>query len=164
MTYATRAAFLMLCLGVYWVQKAIDQESSLMGPPRETLYLTSGETLKKVSLGHSGLLADIYWMRAVQYYGGKRLDDSSDFELLGPLIRIATTIDPHLLHAYRFGAIFLSERETGADRPEEAVPLLEKAIRHNPGRWELYRDLGFVYHWYLEDFNKAAEVFRVLPV
>ncbi|MEW5977052.1 MAG: hypothetical protein AB1898_14715 [Acidobacteriota bacterium] len=153
---AVAAAF----LGIGWIQTQIDR---LMGPFRSTeeaLYLPSGNVIKKVSLGHSGLLGDIYWMRAVQYYGGKRLKNEKRFDLLDPLLEISTTLDPHLLHAYRFGAIFLSEESPiGAEQPEKAIVLLEKGIKHNPGEWQLYRDLGFVYYWYLQDYRKAAEAF-----
>jgi hypothetical protein len=31
----------------------------------EILYLPSGKTVKKLSLGYCGLLADVYWTRAV---------------------------------------------------------------------------------------------------
>jgi hypothetical protein len=126
----------------------------------EALYLPSGKVIKTLSLGHSGLLADVYWMRAVQYYGGKRLKDEKRFDLLDPLIGIATTLDPQLIHAYRFGAIFLSERSPiGAEQPEKAVVLLKEGIKHNPDEWQLYRDLGFVYYWYLQDYRKGAEAF-----
>jgi tetratricopeptide (TPR) repeat protein len=147
-------------LGIYWIQSAIDRQTSLVHHPEEVLYLPSGKVLKALSLGHYGLIADIYWMRAVQYYGGKRLQNANQFELLGPFIDIATTLDPQLLHAYRFGSIFLSEKSpVGAEQPEKAISLLEKGIRHNPNEWQLYRDLGFVYYWYLEDYKKAAEWF-----
>jgi hypothetical protein len=105
-------------------------------------------------------LADVYWMRAVQYYGGKRLKDEKRFDLLDPLIGIATTLDPQLIHAYRFGAIFLSEQSPiGAEQPEKAVALLKQGIKHNPHDWQLYRDLGFVYYWYIKDYTTAAEAF-----
>ena len=37
----------------------------------EVLYISSPQALKRLSLGYNGLLADIYWTRAVQYYGNK---------------------------------------------------------------------------------------------
>ena len=147
-------------LGVYFIQSAIDRQAGLFRQTEEVLYLPSGKVLKALSLGHYGLLADIYWMRAVQYYGGKRLRNAGRYDLLGPLIDITTTLDPHLMHAYRFGSIFLSEKSpVGAEQPEKAIALLEKGIRNNPDEWQLYRDLGFVYYWYLEDYKMAAEWF-----
>ena len=40
----------------------------------EVLYISSPQALKRLSLGYDGLLADIYWTRAVQYYGSKHHD------------------------------------------------------------------------------------------
>lgn len=151
---------LFASIGVYCTQKAIDQRVGQFRSTEEVLYLPSGKVIKTLSLGYSGLLADVYWMRAVQYYGGKRLKDEKRFDLLAPLIGIATTLDPHLIHAYRFGAIFLSEQSpVGAEQPEKAVALLKQGIEQNPHEWQLYRDLGFVYYWYLKDYKTAAEVF-----
>ena len=98
---------LLTAIGVYWTQRAIDARVGQFRNTEEVLYLPSGKVIKTLSLGHNGLLADIYWMRAVQYYGGKRLKNEKRFDLLAPLIGIATTLDPQLIHAYRFCAIFL---------------------------------------------------------
>jgi tetratricopeptide (TPR) repeat protein len=145
---------------VYWIQKAIDMRAGQFRSTEEVLYLPSGKVIKTLSLGHNGLLADIYWMRAVQYYGGKRLKSEKRFDLLDPLIGIAITLDPQLIHAYRFGAIFLSEKSpVGAEQPEKALALLKRGIEQNPEEWQLYRDLGFVYYWYLQDYKKGAEAF-----
>jgi tetratricopeptide (TPR) repeat protein len=155
-----RICLIIACVVVYFVQSAIDRGARLYHSAQETLFLPSGPVIKKLSLGYDGLLADIYWMRAVQYYGGRRLKNEPGFRLLEPLIDIATTLDPQLLHAYRFGSVFLSEREpNGADQPERAIALLKKGIEHNPDEWQLYRDVGFVYYWFLNDYKKAAESF-----
>ena len=37
----------------------------------EVLYISSPKALKRLSLGYDGLLADIYWTRAVQYFGSR---------------------------------------------------------------------------------------------
>lgn len=155
------AAFILLAgTVVYSTQKVIDARVGQFRSTEEVLYLPSGKVIKALSLGHNGLLADVYWMRAVQYYGGKRLRDEKRFDLLDPLINIATTLDPQLIHAYRFGAIFLSEQTPiGAQQPEKAVALLKRGIKQNPDEWQLYRDLGFVYYWYLQDYKQGAESF-----
>ena len=74
-----------------------------------------------MSLGYDALLADIYWTRAVQYYGAKLPTSDRDFHLLWPLLDVATTLDPHLIAAYHFGSIFLSEKQGGAGRPDLAL-------------------------------------------
>jgi tetratricopeptide (TPR) repeat protein len=126
----------------------------------EVLYLNSPQVLKRASLGYDGLLADIYWTRAVQYFGGRHHDGAPSYNLLFPLLNITTHLDPHLVVAYEFGASFLAPPPPGgAGQPEQAIQLMEYGIQNNPDDWKLYYDLGFVYYMNLHDYKKAAEVF-----
>ncbi len=156
-------AWLALCsLILVPVEREIDrQRLESAEPGSEVLYIRSGELLRHLSLGHEGLLADIYWTRVVQYFGRKRLARSGEFRLLGPLLRITTTLDPHLIIAYRFGAIFLAEKPPGgAGQPEQALELLRRGIVANPDYWRLWQDLGFIYYWDLKDYASAARSFE----
>jgi len=127
---------------------------------QDVLYISSPKLLKRVSLGYEGLLADIYWTRAVQYYGNKHLRGQANLELLWPLLDITTTLDPNLVIAYRFGAMFLSPTAPGgAGRPDLAVQLIQRGIQANPEYWRLYEDLGFVYYFDLKDYQKASAAF-----
>lgn len=124
------------------------------------VYVSSGETLRRFSLGYEGLLADLYWTRAVQYFGRERLAGNSRFGQLDVLLRTAVSLDPHLLVAYRFGAIFLAENPpSGAGQPEAALALIRRGIAANPGYWRLWQDLGFIYYWDLKDYKRAAAAF-----
>jgi len=148
-------------VAVVFLQWGIDQRLSAQGRTGELLYATSGKTLRRLCLGHEGLLADIYWTRVVQYFGRKRLEHSRRFDLLGPLLSITTDLDPQLIIAYRFGAIFLAEKPPGgAGRPEEALQLLRRGIVANPDYWRLWQDLGFIYYWDLKDYPAAARAFQ----
>jgi tetratricopeptide (TPR) repeat protein len=129
----------------------------------QLLYVRSGTFLSKAALSYDALLADVYWIRAIQYYGGTRrsTDPSKKYDLLYPLLDIATTLDPYFNIAYRFGAIFLSEPfPGGAGRPDLAVELLEKGMKARPDRWQYLQDAGFVYYWSLRDYKTAAAWFR----
>ena len=113
-----------------------------------------------MSLGYDGLLADIYWTRAVQYFGTKHHEGSQSFNLLAPLLEITTTLDPHLLVAYEYGANFLAPPPpNGAGMPERAIELEEFGIRNNPDEWRLYYNQGFIRYMELKDYAGAAEVF-----
>jgi tetratricopeptide (TPR) repeat protein len=127
----------------------------------EVLYVSSPKVLKRASLGFNGLLADIYWTRAVQYFGGRHHDEARSYNLLFPLLEITTQLDPHLVVAYQFGASFLAPAPPhGAGQPENAVHLMEYGIQNNPDDWKLYYDLGFVYYMNLNDYKDAANAFR----
>jgi tetratricopeptide (TPR) repeat protein len=128
---------------------------------QEVLYVTSPTVLKRLSLGYNGLLADIYWTRAVQYFGNKHLVQGNQYALLAPLLEITTSLDPHLVVAYEFGANFLSPKPPGgAGMPDKAVELIESGIKANPDEWRLYYNEGFVYYLELKDYKKASEAFE----
>jgi tetratricopeptide (TPR) repeat protein len=159
---ATLLGLMALAIGL---QVARERWYGQPGGAAETvLYFRSGEALGKIALGYDTLLADVYWIRAVQHFGRQRGGGVSaaegGFSLLYPLLDITTTLDPRFNIAYRFGAIFLSEPMPGGPgRPDLAIKLLEKGIRVMPDRWRYYQDVAFVHYWWLQDYRAAAEWF-----
>jgi hypothetical protein len=147
---------------VWRLQRGIDSRLVALNQEQEKLVLRSGPMLRFMSLEYAPLVADLYWTRAVQYYGARagQHDLTERLELLWPLLDITTTLDPNLIPAYRFGATFLAEPPPrGAGKPELAVELLYRGIKSNPEYWRLYEDLGFVYYFDLHDFEKASNAF-----
>ena len=127
----------------------------------EVLYLPSPKVLKSISLGYTGLLADIYWTRAVQYFGRKHIVLSRRYDLLAPLLDITAKLDPHLLVVYEFGSTFLAQKPPeGAGLPDKAVELVEYGISQNPEQWRLYYDLGFIHYMERKDYVAAAKAFE----
>src|SRR4051794_9866457 len=124
----------------------------------EVLFIPSAKALKRMSLGYNGLLADIYWTRAVQYFGSHHVAAAKEYDLLAPLLDITVTLDPKLEPAYRFGSIFLAQKPPqGAGRPDQAVQLVERGIREFPNDWHLYFHLGFIHYIERHDYIAAAE-------
>lgn len=123
----------------------------------------NGSKLKGFALGAEGLMADWYWMRSLQYIGGKilnakgdiNLDDLRDLNprLLYPYLDNATDLDPHFIAAYSYGAVILP-----AIDPEKAIAIAQKGIANNPNEWRLYQHLGYIY-WKLKRYDEAAETY-----
>jgi hypothetical protein len=129
---------------------------------KQVLYVSNPEVMRRAALSYGTLLADVYWIRALQHYGGERqkLRFQRRYELLYPLLDMTTTLDTRFNIAYRFGAIFLAEpRPGGAGRPDQAITLLKKGLQFNPGKWDYYHDIGFIYYWHLRDYEQAADWF-----
>jgi len=129
----------------------------------DVLYFRDGAALKRIVLSFDALTADVYWIRAVQHYGGTRRssDPTRRYHLLQPLLDITTTLDPSFNIAYRFGAYFLAEPlPGGAGRPDQAIALLRKGFAARPDRWQYLQDIGMVHYWWLRDYQAAAEWFR----
>jgi tetratricopeptide (TPR) repeat protein len=128
----------------------------------EKLYLTA-TTVKRVSLSFNGLAADWYWMRSLQYVGGKIMKLPKDVQLdhlgqlnlklLAPLLDAATTLDPQFMEPYQYAAVVLPGLDV-----QEAIRIIKKGIAANPSRWRLYHHLGFIY-WQLQDFKTAREAY-----
>ena len=103
---------------------------------KQVLYVSNAEVMRRAALSYDTLLADVYWIRALQHYGGERQKPRSANAATICCIRCsiwrrrsirASTI------AYRFGAIFLAEPHPGgAGRPDQAIALLKKGIAFNP--------------------------------
>jgi tetratricopeptide (TPR) repeat protein len=121
-----------------------------------------GYKLKGFALGTEGLLADWYWIRSLQYLGGKivksegedlNIDDlrSLNPRLLYPLLDNATELDPKFMAAYTYGAVILPAIDN-----DLAIKLTEKGISNNPDAWRLYHYLGYIY-WRNKDYEKAAQ-------
>ena len=163
-------SLVLLFAAAMWLLAVRERRFPLPGAAAESMYLTSGNAARRLSIGYSALAADLYWIRTIQYYGGARLRHSSErsddlrradsegaFPLLYPLLDVTTTLDPQFNIAYRFGAIFLAEvYPGGAGRPDLAIALLEKGLRERPGKWEYMQDIGFVHYWWRHDYRQAA--------
>ena len=150
--------FVGLFAGSIVTRRQVEAASGSQATLDEVLYLPSGKTIKKLSLGYSSLLADIYWTRAVQYFGAQHIGGAAHYELLAPLLDITTDLDPNLTVAYDTGSIFLSQKQPdGAGQPDKAAALVEKGIRANPSNWRLYFTLGFIHYTDRHD-PKAAQL------
>lgn len=160
---STAAALVVLLVSAVGLQAARDR----VAPPRveevPTLWLQSPEATRRIMLSFTDLAADVYWMRAVVHYGGeRRMEGPGRFQLLYPLLDMATTLDVHFDVAARMGAIFLSEGYPGGPgRTDRAIQLLEKGLSHDPDRWQYRHDIGFVHYWWLRDYAEAARQFQL---
>ena len=143
------------------VQDKFESRRGEQEPEPDLLYFNSPAAVKSMALGYDNLLADFYWMRAIQYYGRREEADKRPlrYKNLSTLLDITTTLDPNLVDAYRAGGIFLAEPDPlGAGQPHEALKLLDKGIRAHPQDWQLRYDKGVVYFWFLQYYQAAGEV------
>ena len=161
MTTGTMAAVMAGLLGLSVTLQVIrDRGWAPYEPVTPVLWLQSASTMQRAALGFDPLVADIYWMRAVVYFGRQSLstDPGKNYDLLYPLLDFVTTLDSRFNVAYRFGAIFLSEPPpAGPGRPDQAIALLDKGFRLQPHRWEYLHDIGFIHYWHRRDFAQGAQ-------
>src|SRR5512144_503557 len=110
----------------------------------------NGSRLKGFALGTEGLVADWYYMRALQYIGYKIVShpdmdiDLNDLRplnprLLYPMLQNATDLDPHFIAAFSYGAVVMP-----AIDPQQAIDLAKKGVANNPDSWRLYQHLAYI--------------------
>jgi len=167
-----------LLAGAIQVQAVREREYPTPPADEDAVYVTSGSALRRLSGAYNALAADVYWIRAIQYYGAAKghlaaqpsgpepppmlaAVEGKEYSQLYTLLDITTTLDPLFDIAYRFGSVFLAEAyPAGAGRLDLAVKLLEKGFRARPDKWGYMEDIGFVYYWYAHDYRQAAEWFQ----
>jgi tetratricopeptide (TPR) repeat protein len=122
------------------------------------------EKLAKYDIGFNGLIADWYWISALQYLGKKAVAGQGKFNYtdlrplnpkqLYPMLDTATTLDPKFVSVYSYGAIILPSFDE-----EKAIALTEKGIANNPKEWRLFQYLAYIY-WKKGDYKKAASIYE----
>ncbi len=124
--------------------------------PNELMYLPESRVLKAAALGYSNLIADVIWLRAIQYYGEHRLTDRN-YPQAERLFQTIYDLDSAFKGATRFGALVLAQ---DVRNPGGALALLERAERDNPRTWEYPFDQAFIHQTIGKDFMKAASGYR----
>jgi tetratricopeptide (TPR) repeat protein len=134
---------------------------SALEPTREAgpqqIFLPDPAHAKIASLGFDTVIADYYWLQALQLVGGDKGDTRRHAGTIGEMVDLITTLDPWVEHPYRFAAVWLT------DSPESvrtANRLLERGIAHHPDDWRNHYHLGFNRFFYLEDNAQAADAFE----
>ncbi|HNT35246.1 MAG TPA: hypothetical protein PKH07_09640 [bacterium] len=124
---------------------------------RDYIYLVPDlKALKVISLSFRSLVADMLWLRAIQYFGGWYSQMKKQPMGFIHLINAVVYLDPRFVQAYSFGAFCIAE---GLDDYDAAVELLVRGAEtnsENPQAWRLMFDAGFI-RFYNQKRNEEAK-------
>ncbi len=121
---------------------------------RGELYVPRPGVARLLALGFDAMLADYYWIQAVQVVGADPGAAREKGPLLGRLVDVITSLNPWTSHPYRFAALWLTATP---EQVREANRLLERGIEYHPDDWRNRFYLGFNRFYYLNDYAGAAE-------
>jgi hypothetical protein len=130
---------------------AIDTSSAAS---KGRLLIPDPERAGALSLGFEPVIADYYWIQAVQIIGDRQTPPDAP-EVVGELVDLVTTLDPWVDHPYRFAALWMIE---SPEQVREANRLLARGIAYHPTEWRNRFYLGYNHFFYLEDNGAAADV------
>lgn len=137
---------------LYLTQFRIDSYKSDLAAIDDLGTIPSSDILKAVSLNQKALIADILWLKAIQYIGEKKQSEKG-WAWFYHNINVITDLDPNFYLAYQFSGLILT---VFANRTDQSIAILKKGVKHNPDNWFMYFLLGYNYFNELKDYNKAA--------
>lgn len=115
--------------------------------------LPSINALKALSLNQRGALADLLWLKTIQYFGAG--NPYGNYPSLGAVLDTITQLDPKFEYPYEFGMIVLPFM----NQTTEAVTLGERAQQAIPNNGLLTFYLASVYHLNVKDYHKAGDLY-----
>lgn len=99
----------------------------------ELLYLPNEKLLTHFTAGLSSVIADVLWVRTIQYTAKEFRNIDRKFTWLEHMCNTVTRLDPYFKDAYVYGGMFLAA--IGAD--DKALRFLKRGIIDNPDSWEI---------------------------
>lgn len=117
------------------------------------------EILKRLAMGNEKAVADLLWIRAVQFFGGNYttlIKEGMEYkgEGIRKLFYIIQYLDPDFYQVYEFGAFVFNE---GLRDHEEAIRMLDLGSRRFENDFRLLFDAAFVCFYYMDDKERALE-------
>jgi hypothetical protein len=160
-----------LLMVVVLVSGAVVAEKALQRVPRpdplgrKLLYLPTAEMLHLISLGNSGLVADLLYLWSIQYYA--RFQPHERFLYLETVYNLITDLDPYYHDAYRIGALTI-QIQTGDDatHKQAVIRLFDKALVHMPKNHEIAEAAAWDMYIRYRDMDEAiryAETAVAMP-
>ena len=152
---AKQLARLLCLVGLVLLADAIHARiPARLAADRGEIFVPDPSLVQAMALGFDAVVADYYWLQAIQAVGGDIRITPELAGYLGRLIDVVTTLDPWVDHAYRFAAIWMTESE---ENVRDANRLLARGIAHHPEEWRNHFYLGFNHFYYLLENERAAE-------
>ncbi len=130
-------------------------------PATSLLWLSDVPWFARRSAYHA-LVADLYWIRAVVYYGRQRLSTARTRTTIC-CTRSSAWSPPSTRASWPRTVLARSFSSSRARRTEPARPGDQAArtrLERTPERWEFPHDIGFVYAFSLRDYGTAAMWFE----
>lgn len=129
---------------------------------RDLIYLPPPGTARLLSLGFNQVVADWYWVRALQYFTDP-VQALNQYRNLGDILDVVVGVDPDYEYAYKFGGIAIpyDVGRLNWANSDKGIDLLQRGVAHFPGNWELHFHLGFYLLNFRKDPKAAAEHFAL---
>lgn len=128
------------------------------GTTGSALLIPDAAILKYVTLGYDQLIADLWWLAFIQYYGDNKARLADHYALAYKYLDLITQLDPRFTQPYWFAA-FAVGQEHG--RPDLSARLIERGVRANQDDWYLPFIAGINQYLFAHNEVAAARYYRL---
>ena len=149
--FLTSIVFLVI-FSIVSIQLRLDRMKGNFKKGEELEFLPKPEVVKLMVLGYNQIVADILWLRIIQYTG-ERVQTEKGWQWFIHTLDIITYLDPQFVYAYQFGGLILS---VIASKPLESNSFLLKGMEVDREQWIFPFLIGYNYFDYFKDYKKAA--------
>jgi tetratricopeptide (TPR) repeat protein len=138
-----RVLAVMLVLGCAGLVAGYQVSRPDKAPADPRVFVPSPEFFLDFSPSFRTSIADAYYLYMIQYYGEHVMGDGR-LDSLPAMTRMVTSLSPHFMRPYLFGAY--AWREAG--KGDDAYRLLERGFAKNPEAWRLATNAGILMYSY----------------
>jgi len=156
----TIVLFVLFIAAFLSVQNSVVKHRQNQRVEEKILLVTGNPKVAKITaLGFDNLMADLGWVRAIQFFGGNftTLHDPKKRDGFVLLMDTLVTLDERFVSAWKFGGFAFNESVKDATL---AVDFLSRGAEINPTAWELSFDAGFISYYQLGNTNDAKKYFE----
>ncbi len=123
----------------------------------ELSYFPSGKFVKPAVIEYQSAVADMIYLRSIQYYAYHMVTDRR-YTYLNHIFDVLMTLDPHFIGAFDFGSIIMA---WDGRRIDESLKFLHTAIVNNPTSWKLVFNTAFIEYMLTRDYVSAGYYFEI---
>jgi hypothetical protein len=149
-------ALLLLYASIVAVTRGPEGERHAARP--EVITTPTPDVARIAALGFRHVVADLYFLRAAQYFGNPA-NYRDHYRYLSPLLELVSELDPRFREPLLWGAVAIPKnlgRETWVNTAE-STRLLEKGAQRFPNEWRFHVYLAYNRAFFHRDFIAAAK-------
>ncbi len=157
----TALFFVVLLLSVVLVQKKYDSQYArpLSIIESSTSYLFPEKILPYLSFGFTNLIADYYWINAIQDMNLR----STNIDLYLSYFYNISALDPKFAEPYSF-AIYVIPSKHATTLLDYVLPLAERGMVNLPNNWQIPYYLGFQYQLVKKSYTDALHYISIAAI
>jgi len=156
MTLSWCAILVLMAFAIHYCQEKLDTSLKSQQSGREVL--PKPEALHLLSLGYDQILADMYWLSFIQYFGDGPARQIDHYSKCYDYLNLVSALDSHFIQAYWFALFAVGAEQR---RPDLADRIISRGLSANQDNWYLPYIAGVNQFINSKDEKAAAKYYKM---